>query len=185
MSKPLLLETEIEFDIIAIIHKDVIKLYLRSSVDTNASGVNSVYKSEPTELIDFISAKNPFVSLMNMKFSTCFIWSLMIPKIEIWPQSKHNVFTKLFLKKNHKIKASSNSNKDKKPGKTNGNGHIRWCKSIKRQKWHITVKKKTAQSVPDSRLLWLWLNHTIFCAYKDKEWLIAQLTRGKVVTDGN
>ena len=52
---------------------DVIKLYLRSSVDTNASGVNSVYKSQPTELIDFISAKNLFVSLMNMKFSTCFI----------------------------------------------------------------------------------------------------------------
>ena len=52
---------------------DVIKLYLRSSVDTNASGVNSVYKSEPTELTDFISAKNLLVSLMNMKFSTCFI----------------------------------------------------------------------------------------------------------------
>lgn len=79
---------------------DVIKLYLRSSVDTNASGVNSVYKSEPTELIDFISAKNLFVSLMNMKFSTCFIWSLMIPKLEIWPQSKqHKIFTKSFLKK--------------------------------------------------------------------------------------
>ena len=178
---------------------DVIKLYLRSSVDTNASGVNSVYKSEPTELTDFISAKNLLVSLMNMKFSTCFIWSLMIPKLEIWPlslmnmkfstcfiwslmipkleiwpQSKqHKVFTKSFLKKkNHKIKASSNSNKDKKSGKTNGNGHIHWFKSIKIHKWHITVKK-TAQSVPDFRLLWLWLNHTICCAYKDKEWLIA------------
>ena len=52
---------------------EVIKLYRRSSVDTNASGVNSVYKSDPTELIDFISVKNLFVSLMNMKFSTCFI----------------------------------------------------------------------------------------------------------------
>lgn len=153
---------------------DVIKLCLRSSVDTNASGVNSVYKSQPTELIDFISAKNLFVSLMNMKFSTCFIWSLMIPKLEIWPQSKqHKVFTKSFpKKKNHKIEASSNSNKDKKSGKTNGNGHIHWFKSIKIHKWHITVKK-TAQSVPDFRLLWLWLNHTICCAYKDKEWLIA------------
>lgn len=79
---------------------EVIKLYRRSSVDKNASGVNSVYKSDPTELIDFISVKNLFVSLMNMKFSTCFIWSLMIPKIEMWPRSKqHNVFTKSFLKK--------------------------------------------------------------------------------------